>query len=71
MQNNYIECPELAGKTIQEFRIHRDTGEGTNVEIKLTDGTTFSCSLNNRPDVTASLYRGGVGTPEVLQSYKV
>jgi hypothetical protein len=37
----------------------------------LTDGTTFSCHLNIRPDVKASLYRGGVGTPEVLQNYKV
>jgi len=71
MQDNFIECPELAGKTIQEFRIHRDTGDGTSVEIRLTDGTTFSCSLSVRPGVKASLYRGGAGIPEVLQNYEV
>jgi len=71
MQDKFIECPELAGKTIQTFRIHRDTGEGTNVEIKLTDGTTFSCSINFRPEVKASLYKGGVGTPEILECYEI
>jgi len=71
MQDKFIECPELAGKTIETFRIHRDTGDGTNVEIKLTDGTSFSCSISARPEVKASLYKGGVGTPETLQDYEV
>jgi len=71
MQDKFIECPELAGKTIQTLRIHQDAGDGTNVEIKLTDGTTFSCSINIHPEVKASLYKGGVGTPEVLQNYEV
>jgi hypothetical protein len=71
MQDHHIECPELAGKTIHAFRIHRDTGDGANVEIKFADGTTFSCSLNIRPEVKATLYKGGVGTPEILQDYEV
>ena len=71
MQDEYIECPELAGKTIHAVRIHKDTGDGTIVEITLTDGTTFSCSLNIHPDVKASLYKGGAGTPEVLHDYKL
>ena len=70
-QDNFIECPELMGKTIQQFRIHRDTGDGPSVEIRFSDGTTFSCALNLRPGVKASLYKGGVGTPEVLQTYEV
>lgn len=70
MQDNYIECPELAGKTIQTFRIHRDTGDGTSVEIQLTDGTSFSCVVNIKPEVNASLYRGGVGSPEILFSHE-
>ncbi len=70
MQGNYIECPELAGKTIHTFRIHRDAGDGTNVEIQLTDGTSFSCVLSIKPGVNASLYRGGVGTPEILFSHE-
>jgi hypothetical protein len=70
MQDDYIECPELSGKTIQTFRIHKDTGDGTNLQIELSDGTSFSCCLNNRPDVKASLYRGGVGTPEPSETTK-
>jgi len=63
-------APQLAGKTIQAFRIHRDIGDGTNVEIQLTDGTSFSCVLSIKPAVSASLYRGGVGTPEILLSHE-
>jgi len=70
MQTNYFECPELAGKTIQELRVHHDRGDGTSVEIRLTDGTTFSCSVSFRPGVKTSLYRGGVGAPEILQTYE-
>ena len=71
MQDNYVECPELSGKTIQTLRIHKNTGDGTNVQIELTDGTSFSCCLSTRPSVEASLYRGGVGTPETIHSYEI
>jgi len=71
MQDDYIECPELLGKTIQTLRIHRNPGDGTNLQIELTDGTSFSCCLSNQPTVKASLYRGGVGTPETLGSYEI
>jgi hypothetical protein len=71
MPDSYIECPELSGKTIRTFRIHRDTGDGTDVQIELTDGTSFSCNLCHRPEVKASLYKGGVGTPEILQTYEI
>jgi hypothetical protein len=70
MQDDYIEYPELTGKTIQMCRIHRDTGDGTNVVIQLTDGTSFSCVLSIKPAVNTSLYRGGVGTPEILLSHE-
>jgi hypothetical protein len=71
MQENYVECPELSGKTIQALRIHKDTGDGTDVQIELTDGTTFTCSLSHQPSVRASLYRGGVGTPQTIREYDV
>jgi hypothetical protein len=71
MQDKVVECPELVGKTIEAVRIHRDVGDGTVLEIKLTDGTTFSCTTSVRPEVKASLYEGGVGTPEVLQTYEI
>ena len=71
MQDNYIECPELVGKTIQMVRIYRDAGDGTSVQIELTDGTSFSCRISIRSDVEGSLYRGGVGTPETLRAYEL
>jgi hypothetical protein len=71
MQEDYVECSELSGKTIQTLRIHKDTGDGTVVQIELTDGTSFSCRLSSQPIVEASLYRGGVGTPEAIRSYEI
>lgn len=71
MEQNYVECPELSGKTIQSLRIYRDTGDGTDVQIELTDGTSFTCSLSHQPTVRASLYKGCVGTPEPIRDYDV
>jgi hypothetical protein len=70
MEQTYVECPELSGKTIQTLRIYRDTGDGTDVQIELTDGTSFTCSLSQQPTVRASLYRGGVGTPQTIRDYE-
>jgi len=71
MEQDYVECPELSGKTIQTLRIYRDTGDGTDVAIELTDGTSFTCSLSHEPTVKASLYKGGVGTPQMIRDYDV
>ena len=71
MQEGYVECSELSGKTIQAVRIFKDTGDGTDVQIDLTDGTSFTCSLCHQPAVKASLYKGGVGTPEIIRNYEI
>ena len=71
VQENYVECSELSGKTIQTLRIYKNSGDGTNVAIELTDGTTFTCSLSHQPTVRASLYRAGVGTPQTIREYDV
>jgi hypothetical protein len=71
MADEYVDCPELAGKTIQALRIHKDTGDGADVHIELTDGTSFTCCLSNQPSVKASLYRGGVGIPQNIRDYEV
>jgi hypothetical protein len=69
MNQDYVECSELSGKTIQKLRIYKDGGDGTEIQIDLTDGTTFSCCVSHPPAVTASLYQGGVGKPKVLRDY--
>lgn len=71
MQDDYIECAELSGKTIHALRIHRNADDGADVEIELTDGTRFACSISNPPTFRASLYKGGVGFPEIIREYEV
>jgi len=71
VQDDSIECPELSGKTIQTLHIRKNTGDGTNLQIELTDGTIFSCWLSSRPTVKASLHKGGAGFPETLRGYEV
>ena len=71
VNTDFIDCPEVAGKTIQLLRIHRDTGDGSRVQIDLTDGTSFTCYVMVRPAVEASLYKGGSGTPETIRDYKL
>jgi hypothetical protein len=69
MMADFVECPELSGKTIQTLRIYKNAGEGTEIQIDLTDGTSFSCSLCNQQTVKAVLYKGGAGSPETLRDY--
>jgi len=69
MTHDYVECAELSGKTIQSLRIYKDTGDGTELQIDLTDGTSFFCSFNVQPVVEANLIRAGAGEPEVLRKY--
>ena len=71
MKEIYVECPELSGKTIQALRIYKDAGDGTEIQIDLTDGTSFSCSHCQQPTVKAALYRGGIGSPEIIRDYDV
>ena len=71
MSEDYVDCSEMAGKTIQLLRIHRDIGEGTSIQIELTDGTSFTCYVSVRPNVEASLYKGGVGAPETIRAYEL
>jgi hypothetical protein len=70
MTERFIECPDLAGKTILTVRIYEDAGDGSEIHIELTDGTSFSCSLSQSPTITASLYKGGSGSPEILKNYQ-
>jgi hypothetical protein len=71
MNQDYVECSELSGKTIKTVRIYKDRNDGTEIQIDLTDGTSFSCCVSHTPAVTAYLYQGGVGTPKVLRDYEI
>jgi hypothetical protein len=71
MKEDYVDCLELTGKTIQRFRIHKHTGDGPELQIDLTDGTSLSYSVSSQTSTRATLYKGGVGTPEILCDYSI
>lgn len=71
MKEDYVDCLELTGKTIQRFRIHKDTGDGPELQIDLTDGTSLSYSVCSQTSTRATLYQGGAGTPEILCDYSI
>jgi hypothetical protein len=71
MKEEYVECADLSGKTIRALRIYKDTGDGTEIQIELTDGTFFSCCVSHTTTVIASYYNGGIGSPEILHNYEV
>jgi hypothetical protein len=54
MREDYVECADLSGKTIQTLRIYKDTGDGTEIQIELTDGTSFSCCVSHATSVIGS-----------------
>lgn len=66
MKHETIECPEIAGKTIQALTIHDDPAMGREVHLEFTDGTMFSIEVEVCTSVKARHYRGGVGTLETL-----
>ncbi len=69
MAEGYIEYPELEGKIVENLRIYNNSGDSQEVLIASTDGTSFSCCFEVKANTKASLFRGGVGTPEVLREY--
>jgi hypothetical protein len=70
MADDCVECSELAGKTIKSLRIYKNNDQGNEVIIDLTDGISFSCCLETKSTLSATLFRSGIGTPEVLRSYE-
>ena len=69
MADGCVECPEVVGKIIQALRVYENRDEGNEVVIEFADGTYFSCCLETKPVLTATLFRSCTGTPEVVRSY--
>ena len=66
MTNDFLECPELSGKTIENVKLYKDSPERCEVLIEFTDGTS---ALDIQTTTKASLIRTGVGTPDILREY--
>ncbi len=71
MPRNSVECVEVAGKTIKTLKIYEDDVDGCETLIEFTDGTSFSSSVSCQPVVKGTLFKGGVGTPQVIRDYEL
>ena len=69
MEKSFVECPEVAGKTVTRLRLCPSCGSASEALIEFTDGTSFSCSLTFQPIGKAALFQGGAGSPQVIQEY--
>jgi hypothetical protein len=68
---DFVECPEVAGKTIKSLKIYEDDIEGCETLIEFTDGTSFSSSVSYQPTVKGTLFEGGAGTPKIIRDYEL
>ena len=67
MIEDFVECAEAVGKTVASLKLFRDSGDGPELQIDFTDGTSLNCCFNTKPSFEATLLRAGVGEPEILR----
>jgi hypothetical protein len=69
---DFVECPEVAGKTIKALKIYKyeDDVDGCETLVEFTDGTSFSSSVSYQPTVKGTLFECGVGTPKIIRDYE-
>ena len=70
MSRDYVECAEVAGKTIKALKLYEDEVDGCETLIEFTDGTSFSSSVSYQPTVKGTLFECGVGTPKIIRDYE-
>ena len=68
---NDIELPELVGKIISSAKITRPSVHEQDVALEFNDGTSFSFCCSSKVKSEISVYRGGVGEPEVIRDLTV
>jgi hypothetical protein len=68
---DYLECAEVVGKTIKALKIYKDDVDGCETLIEFTDGTSFSSSVSHQSAVKGTLFKGGVGTPQIIRDYEL
>jgi hypothetical protein len=68
---DYVECNEVAGKTIKALKVYEDAIDGYEALIEFTDGTSFSYAVCHQPTAKATLFQGGAGIPRIIRDYSV
>ena len=71
MTRDFVECPDVVGKTIKSLKIYEDDTDGCETLIEFTDGTSFSSSVCYQPAVKGTLFEGGAGTPKIIRNYEL
>jgi hypothetical protein len=61
-----FECAEVVGKIVKSLTVY---GDGAEMVLEFTDGTSFTTSLECKSSLKANLIRTGIGTPEMIKSY--
>ena len=70
MTDGEVLIPEVEGKTIRSMRMILAASSGeTEIAIDFTAGTSFSATTCPKTEITAELYVGGTGEPEILKRY--
>jgi hypothetical protein len=69
MSEEMFEFADLVGKVVKCLKLYRSDPVVAELQIDFEDGTSFSCALENKPSLKASLIRAGIGAPEVLRDY--
>jgi hypothetical protein len=55
---DYVECSEVAGKTIKALKVYEDSVDGYEALIEFTDGTSFSYAVGHQTDGKSDLISG-------------
>ena len=69
MSSDYIECPEVVGKTVKSLKLYTAETGDTEILIEFEDGTSFLNLQVTKSSHKASLIEAGVGEPRVIKSY--
>jgi len=69
LPRDFVECSELAGKTVKAAKLYDDLDGSCEVVFEFTDGTSFTCSVEHQLSMKSSLFRERVGTPEIIREY--
>jgi hypothetical protein len=67
----FIDCPEVFGKTIKSLRLYPESVDGVEAIIEFADGTSLSWCTVRKSNTKATLFRSGIGAPEVLNEYDI
>lgn len=69
-RSHYVCCKFRVCRSCRQDReVFTVYGDGAEMVLEFTDGTSFTTSIECKSSLKANLIRTGIGTPEVIKSY--